>query len=155
MPNATPHDADIVLKLYDLRREAEMRKARNFFAGGFWPNSLADVEKVVFDTSKPEQAWFRQVLSYWDMAIALVLNGALNEQLFLDTQGEAFFVYAKLRPFIAEYRTKFNQPEFLANYDKLIERSPEAKKKADAFEQRVKWVKERIMATQQAASAKN
>jgi len=155
VPNATPHDADIILKLYDLRREPEMRKARNFYAGQFWPNNLADVERVLFDTSKPEQAWFRQVLSYWDMAVCLVLNGALNEQLFLDTQGEAFFVYAKIKPFVAEYRAKYNQPEFMGNIEKLIQRSPGAQKKAATFDERVKWVKERITAAQHAAAGKN
>ena len=64
---ATAHDAELVLKLYDLRREAEMRKARSWFGAEFWPQSAADILKVASAFPSQENAWLRQVASYWDM----------------------------------------------------------------------------------------
>src|SRR5271157_3014902 len=99
---ATPHDANLVLKLYDLRREAEMRKARSWFVAEFWPQSADDVLQVANAFPSQENAWLRQVGGYWDMAAALVLHGALNEELFLQPgiSGEMFFLFAKLYPFL-------------------------------------------------------
>lgn len=70
---ATPHDAQLVMKLYDLRREAEMRKARNFLVVEFWPLSADDVVKLVNSFGSQENAWLRQVTGYWDMATTFVL----------------------------------------------------------------------------------
>ncbi len=88
---STAADAQVILQLYDLRREAEMRKARKWYAGSFWPETADDYAKVATAYSIPENAWLRQVISYWDMAAALVLNGALDEGLFFDTCGEMWF----------------------------------------------------------------
>ena len=83
MPKKVTHaDAQLILQLYDLRREAEMRKARNWVATQFWPQSAADYIKVASAVGTPENAWLRQVTSYWDMVAAFVLHGALNEELF-------------------------------------------------------------------------
>ena len=82
---ATPADAQVVMHLYELRREAEMRKARNWFAT-FNPQSADDVISVVTAAGSDENRYFRMVTSYWEMAAALALHGAVNEQLFLDTQ---------------------------------------------------------------------
>ena len=79
---ATAHDAQVVMQLYDLRREAEMRKARNWFLVEFWPRSADDVLKVANAFPSQENAWMRQVGGYWDMAAALVLQGAVSEELF-------------------------------------------------------------------------
>ena len=78
--NAT--DAQLTLQLYDLRRETEMRKARNWIAGEFWPSSFSDVEQTMMQFQTPQGHWCRQVLSYWDMAAALVNRGALHPGLF-------------------------------------------------------------------------
>ncbi len=74
---ATAHDANLILKLYELRREAEMRKARNWFTAEFWPQSTDEVMKVVDSPASQENAWLRQVGSYWEMAASLVVNGAI------------------------------------------------------------------------------
>ena len=71
---ATAHDAKLILKLYDLRREAEMRKARNWFGAEFWPQSADEVMKVVNAFPSQENAWLRQVGGYWEMAASLVLQ---------------------------------------------------------------------------------
>ncbi|MGO9862404.1 MAG: hypothetical protein ACLPLR_02235 [Terriglobales bacterium] len=116
---ATAHDANLILKLYELRREAEMRKARNWFTAEFWPQSTDEVMKVVDSPASQENAWLRQVGSYWEMAASLVVNGALSENLFLASSGELFFIFAKIHPFLKEVREKMNNPEAYANIEKV------------------------------------
>src|SRR5512143_839149 len=118
--NASAKDAQVVLRFYDLRREAEMRKARNFYAMQFNPQSFDDVMKVVGAFGSDENRWFRQMVSYWEMGASLVLRGAVHEELFLDNAGEMFFVFCKIKPFLAQLRKQFNSPEFLGHMDKLI-----------------------------------
>src|SRR5499425_1590978 len=98
----TASDAQIIMQLYDLRREAEMRKARAWFASTFWPKSADDVVAVINVANPQENAWFRQVSGYWEMAASFVLRGALNEQLFYDSSGEMWFTLAKVYPFLKE-----------------------------------------------------
>src|SRR5690349_9584478 len=87
----TAEDAKIIMRLYDLRREPEMRKARAWYAG-WWPRSADDILKVMQASGSPENAWFRQVNGYWDMAASFVLHGVVNESLFFDSGGELWFV---------------------------------------------------------------
>ena len=118
--HATTAEAELTLHLYDLRREAEMRKARNWFAAEFWPRSFSELEQTMMQFQSPQSHWCRQVMSYWDTAAAFVVRGALQPGLFYDTCGEAWFYYAKLKPLIQEARAKFS-PEFLSNLEKAIE----------------------------------
>lgn len=126
--NTAIAEGELTLHLYDLRRETEMRKARNWFAGEFWPRSFSELEQTMMEFQTPQNHWCRQVLSYWDMAAALVVRGALQPGLFYDTCGEAWYCYAKLKPFIQEGRTKFSA-EFLANLEKVIEGSTEGRQR--------------------------
>jgi hypothetical protein len=134
---ATPHDAQVVLQLYDLRREAEMRKARNWFGAEFWPQSADDFIKVVNSFGSQENAWMRQVGSYWDMAASLVVHGALSEDLFLASSGELFFIFAKLHPFLKEIREKMNNPEAYANIEKVATGSKLARKRLERVSKNV------------------
>jgi hypothetical protein len=134
----TTADAELILKLYDLRREPEMRKARNYLAVEFWPKSADDIMKLVSQFGSQENAWFRQVSGYWTMAASLVLRGALNEQLFFDSSAEMYFVYCKVRPFIKELREKLNMAEFMQKVETLAERTPEGKQRIEAISQRQK-----------------
>lgn len=135
-PSATPVDAQVVMQLYDLRREAEMRKARNFIAN-FWPQSADEVLKLMNNFGAQENAWFRQVLSYWEMVASLYLRGALHEGLFLDNAGEMWFVYAKIQPYLAQMRATSGFPEFLSKVEKAIEASPEGRERLRTFEERI------------------
>lgn len=134
---ATAKDARLILQLYDLRREAEMRKARNFYTLQFNPQSFDDVVKVVGAFGSDENRWFRQIVSYWEMAASLVLRGALHEELFLDSSGEMFFVFYKIKPFLPQLRKQFNSPEFLGHMDKLIHHSAENRKRLKIMEERM------------------
>lgn len=118
----TTEDAKIIMQLYDLRRETEMRKARAWF-GGFWPRDEHDVVRVINGADPQENAWFRQVSGYWEMAASFVLRGALNEELFFDSGGELWFIYAKVHPFIDEIRAKANSPYYFQRVQKVATRT--------------------------------
>ena len=127
-------DADLILKLYDLRREATMREARNWLFS-FNPTSIQDVIDVLLSE---HSGHYRMVVSYWDMAAAMVNNGAIDEKLFNETNGEHLFVYAKIAPLIPEIRALFGNPEFLMNLETLVKRVPDYEEKLNALRERMK-----------------
>ncbi len=132
---ATPADADLILKLYDLRREPVMREARKYVFD-FAPQSIDDVMAVLGDFSSKENAYMRQVFGYWGMAASLVLHGALNEDLARENFTELLFVYAKLEPFLAEIRKRTGMDIFGANMQKFVESSPDAQERVARFQER-------------------
>jgi len=133
---ATHADAELILKLYDLRREAVMRQARDFF-GMFSPASFEELMAVMGAFGSKENAYLRQVLGYWEMAASLVVHGALNAELAQDTLGEMNFVYAKVRPFLKQMRNLMKSPEFLQNMEKVIEGTPEARERLARMQERM------------------
>jgi hypothetical protein len=130
---ATAQDAQVVMQLYDLRREAEMRKARHWFTVEFWPESADDFIAIVNAFPSQENAWMRQVNGYWDMAASLVLHGAINEELFLQPgiSGEMTFIFAKIHPFLKEIRQKMNNPDLLGNMERVATGSKTARKRLE------------------------
>ncbi|HLW84372.1 MAG TPA: hypothetical protein VKR60_04100 [Candidatus Sulfotelmatobacter sp.] len=118
----TVADAQLILQLYDLRREAEMRKARHWWIAEFFPQSVDDVLKVTQAMGTQENNWLRQVGGYWSMAASFVLLGVLNSDLFLQpsVSGEMVFVYAKVQPFLKELREKMGDPNMFGNIEKVI-----------------------------------
>jgi len=137
--SATPTDAELILKLYDLRREAEMRKARNWWLVNFWPENADDYNKILMSLGTQENNWLRQVGGYWEMAASLVLHGTLNEDLFMETSfcGEMFFIFAKVHPILQELRDKFQSPTMWGNIEKLINRSEKGRTTLKLFEDRI------------------
>jgi hypothetical protein len=134
---ATPQDADLIIKLYDLRRDETMRTARNFFAFEFFPKSVDDVKEIFTNIEKyPEQnAYLRQVVSYWEMVAAMVNHGSIDQALFFDTNGEFFGVWAKIGDFIEDLRASFG-PQFLVNLEKLIAAAPDGAKRVQLMKER-------------------
>jgi hypothetical protein len=134
---ATPQDADLIIKLYELRRDETMRKARNYFAFEFFPKSIDDVKEVLTNVHEhPEQnAYFRQVISYWEMAAAMVNHGSIDRALFFDTNGEFFGVWAKIGDFIEDLRASFG-PQFLINLEKMIASAPDGPKRVQIMKER-------------------
>jgi hypothetical protein len=118
----TVDDARLILELYDLKREAEMRKARQWWLTTFWPKDADEYIKVASAAGTQENNWLRQVISYWGIAASFVENGLLNEKLFFTTAfcGELFFIFAKVRPFLGEIREKTKNPELMVGLEKLI-----------------------------------
>ena len=135
----TPADATLILKLYDLRREAEIRKARNWWFAEFWPETADDFMKVAQAIGTQENAWLRQVPSYWELAASLVLHGTVNETLFLEPafSGEMFLIFAKLHPFLKDVREKMQNPRMLANVEQIIMKSKANQERLKAVEQRL------------------
>lgn len=115
-------DARLILELYELRREPEMRKARQWWLVTFWPKDADEIVKVGMALGSQENNWFRQVLGYWGIATAFVVNGILCEKLFLEPSfsGELFFILAKVRPFLEELRERTKNPDLMLNIEKAI-----------------------------------
>jgi hypothetical protein len=142
------HEAGLILKLYDLRREATMRKARDWYFREFNPESLADIESVMYGE---HSGYLRMVMSYWDMAAALVKHGAISLPLFADTHGEHFAVFAKLEPFLAEMRATYG-PQVLVNLENLIQATPNGPERVAGIRERLKTIRAEI-ARRQAKAA--
>jgi hypothetical protein len=117
---ATPADAEIILKLYSLRTESVMRQARAWVVGEFWPTSAEELFAVLLNPADPHNAYLRQVLSYWEMAAAMVLHGAVSAELFVDCNGEGFFLLAKFAPILEGVRER--NPGFLVKTSELVNR---------------------------------
>jgi len=141
----TTADAHLILELYDLRREAEMRKARNWWAGEFFPQNADDFLKVAWAMGTQENAWLRQVSSYWGMVASFVLSGALNEELFLQpgVSGELFFIYAKIHPFVKELRQKLNDPEAWRSIEEVVTRTKWGRNRLQFVMKRVETLREK------------
>ncbi|MGA7219455.1 MAG: hypothetical protein WBX38_14125 [Candidatus Sulfotelmatobacter sp.] len=148
---ATPMDAQLILHLYELRREAELRKARSWMLGEFWPENADDYLKVISASGTQENNWLRQVGSYWGMAASFALHGALNADLFLQPQmsGEMYFLFAKVHPFLKELREKIGDPEMFGTIEKLITGSKYGRDRLKLTLKRVEALREK-----RAASAK-
>src|ERR1700675_3721293 len=145
--NAPPHDAQLILKLYDLRREPEMRKARTWFGTEFWPQDVDEFLKIANSFPSQENRWLGQVCSYWDMAAAFVLSGALNEELFLQPgcSGEMFSVLGRIYPFLKDLREKIGNPDVFLNVEKVATASKTGRKRLERM----------VMAAEQGRSARN
>lgn len=127
------HDAELILKLYELRREPVMREARNWFFT-FNPLTPADfLDAVTSDKS----GYYRMVISYWDMAASFVNNGAIDAQMFNDANGEHLFVYSKMEPFLADLRRETGNPDFLAHLEKVVKEIPNYEQKITALRARI------------------
>jgi len=127
---ATPADAEIILRLYELRTEAVMREARAWVTGEFWPTTADEYFEVAANPADPHNAWLRQVLSYWEMAAAMVLHGAVSAELFVDCNGEGFFLLAKFAPILESVREK--TPGFLVKTGELVNRFSAAAQRYEA-----------------------
>jgi hypothetical protein len=129
---ATPADAEIIIKLYQLRTETVMRQARAWVTGEFWPATIEEYVAVAANPADPHNAWFRQVISYWEMAAAMVLHGAVSAELFVDCNGEGFFLLAKFAPILDAIRE--NNPGFLIKTSELINRFSAAAQRFEAVQ---------------------
>jgi hypothetical protein len=135
----TVDDARLILELYDLKRETEMRKARQWWLTTFWPKDADEYIKVASAAGTQENNWLRQVISYWGIAASFVENGLLNEKLFFTTAfcGELFFIFAKVRPFLGEIREKTRNPELMLGLEKLITGSKLGRERFAKIEPRI------------------
>lgn len=131
-----------MLKLYELRREPEMRASRQWYFTHFSPQSAMDIV-ALFRGGERASAYFRMITSYWDMACSFVLNDGIDEKIFLDASTEHVFVYAKIQPFLAEFRQMIQEPDYLLNLETLVLKTPNAEAKIESRKRlAVLWAKD-------------
>lgn len=136
-----------ILKLYELRSEATMRKARDWFLTGFHPESTQDILNVLVGEHSAE---FRMVASYWDMAAAFVVFGAINGDMFNAINTEHVVVYAKLEPFLSELRAVPGIPPYLylKHLEPVVQSIPDAVERIAVMRRYIKSRRESQAAAQ-------
>ena len=125
--------ATVLLKLYELRTEPALRRARAWFAFEFHPTSAREVLATWLGPGH-ESAPYRMVTSYWDMATSLVVQGAIPAEMFNAANTEHFALYAKLRPFLGEMRAATGYPDYLLHVEKVVTSPPDAEERVGIFE---------------------
>ena len=146
MAKDTPdhHDAELVLRLYELRRETVMRESRDTINSQFWPRSFDDVLAVTkrdHHLNRP----FRQVGTYWEMVYGMVKHGIVNAEYFLESNGEGFFLFAKILPYLEAYRREVSAHAF-RNAEWVALKSPAGRDVFEAIQARVKKLAEARLA---------
>ena len=125
-----PQDALAILKLYELRSEALMRTARNWFFTEFNPQSGREIVALL-QSGEKASAYYRMVASHWEVAAALVNTGGIDADMFLAANTEHLVVFAKLQPFVGEIRETIGEPDYLANLEQLVMRAPNVEHKLE------------------------
>ena len=133
---ADARDAELILRLYELRREAVMRQARDDMFVKFHPKSWEDVQAVQ-KRDHPLNTAYRMVSSYWEMAAGFAKHGSLNVDLFAENCGEGLFLYAKMLPFVERLRTEYAATAYV-NMQWVVDRSEEARRRLAAVQARLK-----------------
>jgi hypothetical protein len=118
MPKATTADAELLLHLYEIRREPELRRARAWFLTQFKPSSWAEI-KARYLSHSDEDRWFRMTISYWEMVGTLVNRGVLDADLFFDHTGEDVVTWERCKPWIAEARADI-RPTYLYQFERMV-----------------------------------
>lgn len=127
--------ADLLLRLYDMRREPTLRAARDWFFFQFHPRSADEV----FETwVGADSARFRMVTSYWDMVAAMVRRGAIDAEMFHATNTEYVPLIAKLEPFLPELRRRSGLPEYLREAEALVREMPDAERRLEVMRRYMK-----------------
>ena len=134
-------EAELILKLYDLRREDTMRQARDWFFRDFNPETIDDVNAAMFN--EQHTGHVRMVMSYWEMAAALVNHGAISIDFFTDTNGEHISVFSKLEHLIPQLRAAYG-PQFFASLEKLIDSTPNGRERAAQIRERMKAIRAQL-----------
>lgn len=140
-------EAGLILELYTLRREDTMRQARDWYFREFNPESMADFNSAMFSA---HSGHLRMVITYWDMAAALVNHGAISLDLFDDSNAEHIGTFSKIEPILGEIRAAYG-PKFAENLEKLIDASPDGRKRTAMARERMKGIRAQL--AKQAAAA--
>jgi hypothetical protein len=126
-------EAELILRLYELRRETVMRQARSFVGGmQFLPKSAREFLDVMGKGGQ-ESTYVLQVYGYWDMVSGFVKHGTLSEALVYDTCQEMYFQYAKIQPYLNEFRKQLELPEWMENLEGVIEGSAKGRRRIAAM----------------------
>lgn len=139
-------DVMAILKLYELRRDDQMRAARQWYFSEFAPTSAMDIV-ALYRGGERASANFRMVTSYWDTAASLVLNDGIDRKMFLDANTEHVFVYAKIADYLAEVRELFREPDYLVHLENLVRALPDFEVKMESRKRLIAiWTEKRAAA---------
>ena len=138
MPKTTPdhHDAELAIRVYELRREPVMRDSRAAINQKFWPKTFEDVAAIV-KGDHPLNPAYRQVGSYWEMVYGFAKHGIVHPDFWLESNGEGLFVFAKVAPFLEQIRKEFN-PTAYRNAEWIAREAAEGRRIFGMFSERVK-----------------
>ena len=145
MPDKKPthEQGQLQLQLYDLRREAKLRQARDWFTQNYFVDSFEDSQRIAPFGSQ-EGTYLFMVLGYWEQACAFLNHGLLHDQLFFETSGEFFGVWDRVKSIVPKAREMFKQKLFLANLEKAAQRFEKWQKKVSpgSLEAMREWTKQ-------------
>jgi hypothetical protein len=138
MPKGTPdhHDAELALRVYELRREAVMRESRAAILQKFWPRSFEDVQAVT-KGDHPLNAAYRQVGTYWEMVYGFAKHGIVHPDFWMESNGEGMFVFARVAPYLEKIRAELS-PTAYRNAEWVARESAEGRRLFQMFSERVK-----------------
>ncbi len=118
---ATYEDANLLLRLYELRREDKLREAREWFGAHFKPRSIEEANELA-PMGSQQNAYVRMVISYWEMVASLITCGVLNEDLFFETGHEMIMCWERVRDFNPKVREVYKNPLHLHNLEETCAR---------------------------------
>jgi len=121
MGQVTHEQVNLLLRLYDTRREPRLREARDWFGTNFHPKNAEDAMRIAPPGSR-ENAFMRMVLSYWEMVASIVNRGLIDEDFFFENTGEQWVVFEQVKPILDIWRGIFNSPRFLGNLEQQCKR---------------------------------
>lgn len=140
----TYQDADLVLRLFEIRREEKLREAREWFRAKFFPQTFEDVKATALGAGLENQH-YRMVTGYWDLAASFVAHGILHPELFFESGGEALFVWAKIGEFVPQLREHYQAPQLLHNLEKAIAMVPWTSERVKMLRSRMPALRDRIL----------
>lgn len=132
------HDAELALKVYDLRREAVMRESRNAINRQFWPATYSDV-LAILRSDHPLNAAYRQTGTFWEMVYGIARHGIVHGEYWAENNGEGLLLFAKVHPFLAEIRRDTSETAF-RNAEWIATETVEGRRTFDMMRARVKTV---------------
>jgi hypothetical protein len=138
MPKGLPdhHDAELAIRVYELRREAVMRESRNAISQKFWPKSFEDIQAIA-KPDHPLNAAYRQVASFWEMVYGFAKHGIVHADFWLESNGEGLYVFAKVSPHLDRIRAELS-PTAFRNAEWISKESAEGRRLLQMFSERVK-----------------
>ncbi len=135
------HDLELTLRLYEMRRETITRQSRDALNFKFWPKSDADIKAVSNDFKHELNAPWRQMTSYWEMVYGFARHGLCNADFLVENNGEGLFLFAKLKPFLAEMRK--DSPTTFQNCEWVATQCDQGRKRLAMIETRIKQIMEK------------
>jgi hypothetical protein len=135
------HDAELVLRVYEMRREPVMRESRHAMTQKFWPKRFEDVI-ALSQPDHPLNAALRQVSTYWEMVYGMVKHGIVHPGYFLESNGEGLFLFAKFEPYLEQYRREAGSPRAFRNTEWVATECPEGGELYEFLKARVRKIAE-------------